>query len=83
LNPRNWTLVWKLAVVGLLPALLALVLGVLRVADQAGDAADLGRSTRLLEVQQQVSEAANTLRTERDTSTLFVAEQRGGDRGPL
>jgi hypothetical protein len=83
LNPRNWTLVWKLAVVGLLPALLALVLGVLRVADQAGDAADLGRSTRLLEVQQQVSEAANALRTERDQSTLFVAEQRGGERGTL
>jgi signal transduction histidine kinase len=83
LNPRNWTLVWKLAVVGLLPAVLALVLGVLRVADQAGDAAELGRSTRLLEVQQQVSEAANAMRTERDESTLFVAEQRGGDRGAL
>ena len=35
LNPRNWPLVWKLVIVGLVPALLALVLGVLRVADQA------------------------------------------------
>ena len=50
-NPRNWTLTWKLVVVGLVPALLALVLGVLRVADQAGEAAEVGRSTRLLEVQ--------------------------------
>jgi len=83
LNPRNWTLVWKLAVVGLLPAVLALVLGVLRVADQAGDAADLGRSTRLLEVQQQVAEAASALRGERDEATLFVAENRGGNRDVL
>ena len=83
LNPRNWTLVWKLAVVGLLPALLALSLGVLRVADQAGDAADLGRSTRLLDVQQEVAQAANSMRQERDRAVLFVAESRGGDRGEL
>ncbi len=83
LNPRNWTLVWKLAVVGLLPAVLALVLGVLRVADQAGDAADLGRSTRLLEVQQQVTDAADALRAERDEASLYVAGGRGDDRGVL
>ena len=52
LNPRHWTLVWKLVIVGLVPALLALALGVLRIADQAGSAADLGRSGRLLEVAQ-------------------------------
>jgi len=83
LNPRNWTLVWKLAVVGLLPAVLALVLGVLRVADQAGEAADLGRSTRLLEVQQQVTDAADALRAERDEASLYVAGARGDDRGVL
>ena len=49
LNPRHWTLVWKLVIVGLVPALLALALGVLRIADQAGSAADLGRGGRLLE----------------------------------
>jgi len=31
LNPRHWTLVWKLVIVGLVPALLALTLGVLRI----------------------------------------------------
>jgi signal transduction histidine kinase len=83
LSPRNWTLTWKLVVVGLVPALLALVLGVLRVSDQAGEAADLGRSTRLLEVQQQVVGAADALRQERDEATLFTAGGRSGDRGVL
>ena len=41
LSPRNWPLVWKLVAVGLVPALLALVLGVLRVADQAHTASQL------------------------------------------
>jgi hypothetical protein len=66
LNPRNWTLTWKLVVVGLVPALLALVLGVLRVSDQASAASELGRSAELLEVQSQVLGAANALRQERD-----------------
>ncbi|WP_219417921.1 sensor histidine kinase [Pseudonocardia nigra] len=83
LNPRNWTLTWKLVAVGLVPALLALVLGVLRVSDQAGEAADLGRSSRLLEVQEQVATAADALRQERDEATLFVAGNRTGDRGVL
>ena len=83
LDPRNWTLVWKLVVVGLVPALLALVLGVLRVSDQASEAADLGRSSRLLEVQQRVAGAADALRQERDEATLFVAGNRVGDRGVL
>jgi signal transduction histidine kinase len=83
LNPRNWTLAWKLVVVGLVPALLALVLGVLRVSDQAGQAADLGRSSRLLEVQAQVAGASDALRQERDEATLFVAGNRTGDRGVL
>ena len=82
-NPRNWTLAWKLVAIGVVPALLALVLGVLRVADQAGAAADLGRSSRLLEVRNQVAGVANTLRQERDEATLFVASGRVGDQGVL
>jgi signal transduction histidine kinase len=83
LNPRNWTLTWKLVVVGLVPALLALVLGVLRVSDQASAASELGRSAELLEVQSQVLGAANALRQERDEATLFVAGGRAGDSGVL
>ncbi|OZM82623.1 nitrate- and nitrite sensing domain-containing protein [Pseudonocardia sp. MH-G8] len=83
LNPRNWTLTWKLVVVGLVPALLALVLGVLRVSDQAGAASDLGRSTRLLEVQERVAATADALRQERNEAMLFIATGRTGDRGVL
>ena len=77
LNPRNWTLKWKLVVVGLVPALLALGLGALRISDGASVAADLGRSSRLLEVQGSVTAAADGLRQERDDAVLFAA---GGPR---
>jgi signal transduction histidine kinase len=83
LNPRHWTLVWKLVIVGLVPALLALTLGALRIADQAGSAADLGRGERLLELHTQVSAAGDALRQERDQATLYVAGNRTGDRGLL
>ncbi|MDT7613827.1 MAG: hypothetical protein QOF00_1274 [Pseudonocardiales bacterium] len=83
LNPRNWTLAWKLVIVGLVPALLALALGVLRISDQAGAAAELGQGSRLLDVQSQVGSAADALRQERDAATLFVAGKRIGDRNAL
>ena len=83
LSPRNWSLAWKLVAVGLVPAVLAIVLGVLRVADQAQNASDLGVANRLLEVRGEVAGAANALRVERDRATLFLAERRQGDRGPL
>lgn len=83
LNPRNWSLAWKLIAIGLVPALLALTLGVLRIADQAGDAASLGTSNRLLEIRGQVAVAADSLRQERDEAALFVAAGRTADRGVL
>ena len=83
LNPRHWTLVWKLVIVGLVPALLALTLGVLRIADQAGSAADLGRSGRLLEARNQIVVASSALRIERDQATLFAAGNGNGDRAAL
>jgi signal transduction histidine kinase len=83
LSPRNWSLAWKLVAVGLVPALLAIVLGVLRVADQAETASDLGAANRLLEVRGEAAATASALRDERDRATLFLAERRLGDRGPL
>ncbi len=83
LNPRNWTLAWKLVAIGLVPALLALALGVLRISDQAGDAATLGASNRLLEVRGQTAVAADALRQERDEAARFVAGGRSQDRGVL
>lgn len=83
LNPRNWSLAWKLVAVGLVPALLAIVLGVLRVADQAETASNLGAANRSLEIRNLIADAADALRVERDQATAFVAERRLGDRGPL
>src|SRR6185503_19811609 len=83
LNPRHWTLVWKLVIVGLVPALLALALGVLRIADQAGSAADLGRSGRLLEARNEIVAASGALRLERDQATLYAASNGKGDRAAL
>jgi signal transduction histidine kinase len=83
LSPRNWSLAWKLVAVGLVPALLALVLGVLRVADQAQTASELEAANRLLEVRTRIADTADALRVERDRATAFIAERRLGDRGPL
>ncbi|MCW0216103.1 MAG: nitrate- and nitrite sensing domain-containing protein [Pseudonocardia sp.] len=83
LNPRNWNLATKLIAVGLVPTLLALVLGVLRIADQAGVAQDLGTGNRLLEIRQQLSVGADALRTERNAAVLFVAGNRTGDRAAV
>ena len=76
LNPRHWTLVWKLVIVGLVPALLALALGVLRIADQAGSAADLGRSGRLLEARNEIVAAADALRARARPGHPLRREQR-------
>jgi signal transduction histidine kinase len=82
-NPSNWPLVGKLVAIGLLPAFFIVTLGVLRVSDQIGAAADQGAANRLLEVRQQLADAATALRDERDRATLFVADRRRGDREPL
>ena len=83
LNPRNWTLTVKLVVVGIVPALLAFSLGILRVSDQAAAAGEIGRSSQLLEVQERVAGTADSLRQERDEATLYVAGGRAGNRGVL
>src|SRR5947208_1979182 len=64
-------------------ALPAIVLGVLRVADQAEAASELGAANRLLQARGQVADAATALRLERDRASAFLAEKRLGDRGPL
>ncbi|MCF7552820.1 nitrate- and nitrite sensing domain-containing protein [Pseudonocardia sp. WMMC193] len=83
LNPRNWSLAAKLVAVGLVPTVLALVLGVLRISDQAGVAAQLGEDNRLLDIRAGVSETSQLLQAERNAAVLFVAGGRQGDRGAL
>ncbi|GAA1868983.1 hypothetical protein GCM10009836_56900 [Pseudonocardia ailaonensis] len=83
LNPRNWSLAAKLVAVGLVPTVLALVLGVLRVSEQASDAARIGTASEVLQVRQDVANVSTTLREERNAATLYVAGGRKGDRTAL
>ena len=73
----------KLVIVGLVPALLALALGVLRIPDQAGAAADLGRSGRLRRSPRPVRRGIRRPADERDQATLYAASNGNGDRGAL
>lgn len=82
-NPRDWNLAVKLVVVGLVPTLLALTLGVLRVADQADVAAAIGLDNRALQVREQVAATAEALRAERNSAVLFVAAGRTADPAAL
>ena len=72
LSPRNWSLAWKLVAVGLVPALLAIVLGVLRVADQAQTASELGAANRLLEIRAQVADTATACSLFREQAALVL-----------
>lgn len=83
LDPRNWSLVAKLAVVGLVPLILALTIGAIRVIDQANVAEELGQGSGLVGAHQQVSELGSALQAERSAGVTFVSGNRAGDRGAL
>jgi signal transduction histidine kinase len=73
----------KLAAVLLVPTVVALVAGVLRIVDQAGAAPGYARITQIVRVQQQLSDLITAIAHERDLSTAFVAQGRMGDRRSL
>ncbi|MFP5019526.1 nitrate- and nitrite sensing domain-containing protein [Pseudonocardia phyllosphaerae] len=83
LDPRNWSLVAKLAVVGLVPTVLALTIGAIRVVDQANVAEDLGRGSGLVKVHDQVTGLTGALQAERNAAGSFVAGNRSGDRAAV
>jgi len=80
---RNWPVVVKLAAVLLVPTLVALVAGVLRIVDQASAAPAYLRITQIVRVQQQLSDLIGALARERDLATAFVAKGRAGDQQGL
>jgi signal transduction histidine kinase len=80
---RNWPVVVKLAAVLLVPTIVALVAGVLRIVDQAGAAPGYVRITQIVRVQQQLSDLIGAMGRERDLATTFVATGRLGDRRSL
>ena len=77
---RNWPVVVKLAAVLLVPTVVALVTGVLRIVDQAGAAPAYARISQIVRVQQQLSDLIGGLARERDMATAFVASGRLGGR---
>ncbi|MBP2365458.1 nitrate- and nitrite sensing domain-containing protein [Pseudonocardia parietis] len=83
LDPRNWSLVAKLAVVGLVPTVLALSIGAIRVVEQANVAEELGRGSGLVDVHRQIDTLTGALQAERDAAVTFVAGNRQGDRASV
>ena len=80
---RNWPVVVKLAAVLLLPTIVALVAGVLRIVDQAGAAPGYARIIQIVRAQQQLSDLIGSVARERGLATAFVATGRVGDRRAL
>ncbi|MGH3550790.1 MAG: nitrate- and nitrite sensing domain-containing protein [Pseudonocardiaceae bacterium] len=80
---RNWPVVVKLAAVLLVPTIVALVAGILRIVDEAGAAPGYARISQIVRVQQQLSDLIGAVERERDMATAFVATGRLADRRPL
>jgi signal transduction histidine kinase len=80
---RNWPVVVKLAAVLLVPTIIALVAGVMRIVDQASAAPGYARISRIVQVQQQLSDLIGALARERVMATAFVAQGRTENRQPL
>ena len=80
---RNWPVVIKLAAVLLVPTIVALVAGILRIVDQAGAAPGYARISQIVHLQQQLSDVIGSLARERDLATAFVAISRVGDHRNL
>ncbi|HEY6421758.1 MAG TPA: nitrate- and nitrite sensing domain-containing protein [Pseudonocardiaceae bacterium] len=82
-NWRNWPVVVKLVAVLMVPTIVALVAGVLRIVDQASAAPGYIRISLITHVQQQLSDLIGDVQQERDLGTAFVANGRTWDRRPL
>ncbi len=78
-SPRHWSLRVKLAIVLLVPGLLAGALGGLRIADDAGEARQLGRVTELVAAEDRFSEVVEAVAQERYDSAVYVAGGRRDD----
>ena len=80
-SPQDWSLRVKLAIALLVPSLIAVVLGGLRVADQAGEAAEFDRIAQVAGAQGEVSKLVKRLQEERLRTTEFIVAGRTGDTG--
>ncbi|HEY2724130.1 MAG TPA: nitrate- and nitrite sensing domain-containing protein, partial [Pseudonocardiaceae bacterium] len=82
-NWRNWPVLLKLVAVLLVPTVVALVVGVLRVVDEAGAVPGYTRVSHVVGVEEQLSGLISALQRERDLATGFAAHGRKGDQTQL
>ncbi|TDQ04563.1 nitrate- and nitrite sensing domain-containing protein [Labedaea rhizosphaerae] len=80
---RNWRVRTKMAVVLLVPAILAIVLGGLRVQTEVQRANDYNRAVTQVELTQVTAELADKLQGERDQEVGFVAGGGRADKSPV
>ncbi len=81
--PRDWSLRVKLAVVLLVPGLLAAVLGGLRIAGQIGVVDGADRVSRFVAAQGSVATLMERLQSERVAAAAFAGARPGGDAAAL
>jgi signal transduction histidine kinase len=79
LQPENWSVPVKLSAVLMVPILLALVFGGLRIADQIHDATGLAALNRYVDLQSKVANLVGQLQLERDQAVVSAAGNRGVD----
>lgn len=77
---RNWPVLVKLVAVLLVPTLVALTVGVLRIVDQASAAPGYARISQIVGVQHRLSDLISAIQRERDLATAFVARGRTGNQ---
>jgi signal transduction histidine kinase len=83
LAPRHWSLRTKLAIVLLVPAVLAVALGGLRIAEELWQAGELDRISRFITAQGEVSTLVERLQQERVLATEHVVDGRTGDAAAM
>ena len=81
LQPENWSVPVKLGAVVLVPIMLALTLGGLRIADQIHNATSLASLDRYVNGQAKVADLTWQLQAERDQLARLLAQKPSGDPG--
>jgi signal transduction histidine kinase len=80
---QNWRLRTKLLVVLLIPTILALILGGIRVRADVANLTDAQRLAKQVQLQSSVADLVQQLQRERDLTAQFVAANRSGDQVSL
>ncbi|MPZ65753.1 MAG: HAMP domain-containing protein [Pseudonocardiaceae bacterium] len=80
---RHWPLLVKLIAVLMVPTVVALVVGVLRIVDQSSAAPGYDRINEVAGVQRELSALVGELQRERDAAAVYVTDDRGGDVASL